>query len=99
MSKQGGFGELISGLVEAFMLVFPFGNVTKVLDDIAEINPQEDMRKETAVIKSLGNEKGYAYVHFEGERWKCFSRDVLEIGDTVEITYVDGLTLHVTKIN
>lgn len=99
MSKEGGFGELISNILEAFMLLIPFGNLTTFLDRFSAMDPQENMYEEVVVVTSLAEESGYAYVNYEGERWKCFSFDILKFGDNVVVTDVRGLLLHVEKMD
>jgi membrane-bound serine protease (ClpP class) len=43
------------------------------------------------------HEQGEAFVH--GEIWKASSEEVIREGEIIKVTGVDGLTLHVRRVN
>ena len=43
------------------------------------------------------HEQGEAFVH--GEIWKASSKEAIQKGEVIEVTGVDGLALHVRRVN
>ena len=86
----------------ASITVFIAGLLAFVINRIVKVHRRqaytgrEELTGKTAVVKAALNPEGI--VLFKGERWSAVSESgPVEPGETVTITSVDSLKLHVTK--
>ncbi len=112
--KKGGFGEGVSNFYHGFELIFhvpivgflnlfiwPIRAIQKHVFGIDRaVTGNEAMLYETVIVEKV-DDSGYFpeyMVMYEGERWKLDCDEELVVGDEVQITYDDGLTLIGRKI-
>jgi len=101
-------GQLIVFLILSLALLFGLrhffkgwfvGKTRHAVDGEGEIDRDEFIGKETKVVEAIDGKGGYGKIEFKGANWKAACDSSLNVGDLVEITRRDGLTVHVRPKN